>query len=172
LISGRYCGKLTGEIISYGMFFEPTVLYLSQESAEYLTYATECYGEAWHPQSEVCGTFTQPRLPYTSDRNASCPFALELCKSATGNLLLDSGELDSSHYLGLNIGPPLTVRQRTHCAPLKTYGYTEVFKVENSSQRFLRYKYWTGDDEYFIYQIGLDKKLRLSAFSNGDYKTS
>ena len=125
---------------------------MTQRVMSYFAYAVECYEQ----QTGKCNTYATSILPYEIQRNASCPFADSICKFSADNMLLDSGIVDSVRDLGLNEGPHFTVQHRTHCAPLKTKGYTEEISLPNSSNRQFIYKY--GD---FGNQDNITHKLTL-----------
>lgn len=76
--------------------------YVQTHVTAYLEYASQCYSKTRSSFSEHCRTFVKPSLPYKINRNAPCPFATEICKNQTGNLILDTGMLDSYEELGLN----------------------------------------------------------------------
>jgi len=169
LISGRNCGAIVDEPFEDSQM-ESILLYQRQKFLEWFTYATQCYRETDVQQTENCGTFITSTLPYTSVRNASCPFAEEMYKSSTGNLLLDSGTLDSLDHLGWTKGPRFTLRHRSHCAPLNTDDFTETITAPNSSQRFLVYNYGSRDEQW-THQVELDKNSLVPMdYSVGDYK--
>ena len=69
--------------------------YQSQRCLDASTYAVQCYRNDHSSLDKACDFLAVPRLPYTSDRSASCPFGHDVCKSSIGNILLDSGALDS-----------------------------------------------------------------------------
>jgi hypothetical protein len=146
--------------------------YQSQKSIEFITYAMQCYREGGVPRPQGCDIFTKSALPYTSDTNASCPFAKEMCQSSTGNLLLDSGDLDSFDHLGFNTGPRFLLRHQTHCAPLNTLNFTEIHTdTQDSSKRFMRYKYGSKANRTFLFQAELDReKPRSDNVAIGNYK--
>lgn len=172
LISGRDCGTIPTNTSYRSTFTESNALYENQKINGFFAYATECYGQPDVQRTERCETFVRPTLPYKSDRNASCPFAEEMCKSSSDNLLIDSGKLDSSDHLGLNKGPRFTVRYQSHCAPLKTHGFTEVVTEPDSLRRFQVYKYGSIDNQSFIYRSELDEKKIIFAYESGEYKVT
>lgn len=144
--------------------------YNSEKAWADFLYASSCYNSK---TAVDCEKFVQSSLPYTSDRNASCPFASELCKMSYGNLLLDTGDLDSVKHLGLNRGPRFTLRYRTHCAPLVTKGYTKVLPQTGTTYRnFTRYDYGmiykpvNGPDPW-IYWVEQDDQRRLKPLLPG-----
>ena len=119
--------------------------------AEDLSYASQCYtNEGEHE----CERFVQPYLPYTPDYNASCPFASKVCNSTFGNLILDSGELDSMQQLGLNDGPRFSLRYRTHCALLNVTDYTALYtSPPDSDRRYLVYKFGTANQSPWVHAV-------------------
>ena len=149
------------------------MLYQTQKTVEDVSYATQCYSSQ---QADYCERFTQTTLAYTSELNASCPFAAEMCKSAFGNILLDSGDIDSMQHLGINKGPRFTVSYRTHCAPVVTKGYTENITASYFNRPLLTYKYGTDGDDDFVYEHELHNKTyqAVAAFLSpgGTYKIS
>lgn len=170
LISGHDCGALpTGEVSETDgtQSVEPFMQYMTQLGIDSFSYATQCYGKTRIQRAGACNTFTQATLPFKADKNASCPFGAEICESNTGNLLLESSNLDSFAELGLNVNPRFTLRAKTHCAPLRTQGYTEIITDGDSGRRYLIYKYGSqtqiGDDiaESFVYKYDLDKDKAL-----------
>ncbi|KAH7093216.1 hypothetical protein FB567DRAFT_575963 [Paraphoma chrysanthemicola] len=157
LIAGRHCGTLPfgypdNEVAQGGR----VTGYNSQKSWEDYSYATQCY----HNKTNAgCDKFAYPSLPYTSDRNARCPFAPEICKLAYDNLVLDTGEVDSVKHPGLNRGPRFTLRYRTHCGPLVTKGFVFSVPLPNTTQNFLDYRYGKDrDGAWSIFWIERDDK--------------
>ncbi|KAH7083074.1 hypothetical protein BKA63DRAFT_502200 [Paraphoma chrysanthemicola] len=157
LIAGRYCGTLPfgypdNEVAQGGRVMG----YNSQKSWEDYSYATKCYHNKTNAE---CDKFAYPALPYTSDRNARCPFAPEMCKLAYDNLVLDTGKVDSVKHLGLNRGPRFTLRYRTHCGPLVTKGFVYSVPLPNTTRNFLDYRYGKDrDGAWSIFWIERDDK--------------
>ena len=179
LLSGHDCGALsiddiadTAATTSVG----PFMLHETQMGIDSFSHASQCYNGTRLQRVGSCNTFTKPTLPFTSDTNASCPFAEEICESSTGNLLLDSGNLGSDTHLGLNAGPRFTLRHKTPCAPLRTDDYTEIITDSDSGSRFLTYKYGSithsnNVSESFVYKFDLDKEKPFGdGTSVADYK--
>lgn len=132
--------------------------YQTQKCVDDFTYASHCYRNDGTSSTRACDSFVVPRLSYTSDRNASCPFGHDICKSKFGNLLLDSGALDSIQDLGLNTGPRFTIRHTTHCAPLMTDGFTETIKVLKTSQETQVYRYGSRGSQSYVHSVKLKKE--------------
>jgi hypothetical protein len=171
-VASQLCGKLPIYNISDYGFAEvyAMVPHISQIVLESSTYATQCYGQ----QKGACDTFISPTLPYRVDKNASCPFKDSICKSANNNLLLDTGAIDSVEHLGLNDGPHFTLRQRTHCAPLKTEGFTETVFNATASRDQVRYYYGSplaSNKNYtFMMELPLQEPVKdVIASTKGDY---
>ncbi|KAF9697639.1 hypothetical protein EKO04_004170 [Ascochyta lentis] len=170
LINGRSCGALP-----FGVppsVAGPVMSYNARKSSEDLLYATQCYR---HNKTEDCAKFVHQVLPYSSDINASCPFAPEMCKMAYGNLHLDTGTLDSVYHLGLNRGPRFTLQYRTHCAPLVTKGYTTVDTIENSTRKLILYNYGRSSDGHSntsVHVAEQDKERHNYKVPVGTYKVT
>jgi hypothetical protein len=85
------------------------------------TYVRQCYQQ--NVSRLACGTYVQPRLPFTENTNASCPFSSGMCffndKSAFS---MDTGFLNSHHHFGINAPPKdrILYRRVTTCAPIHT----------------------------------------------------
>lgn len=119
--------------------------FLNQKAAENLAYASQCYQTEDSARSDSCRIMTTPALPYKLDSNASCPFAADMCKQPFGNLVFDTGLLDSYKHFGLNTGPHVSVRVREHCAPIVTSGFSNSsVDPDRSYVNFTRYWYGGG----------------------------
>lgn len=158
------------------------MLHHTQLFANDFSYATKCYGDH---RPEDCSKFVQPILKYSSNTNASCPFSAELCKTAFGNLVLDSGDIESARHLGLNRGPSFIIRYQTTCAPLNTDNYTERTSMRNPDtgdiRTFMTYKYGTNVNpmapQNYVHRVELDESKStidqyLDPMESGDYRVS
>ncbi|KAH9879753.1 hypothetical protein J1614_001776 [Plenodomus biglobosus] len=177
LIASRKCGVHINEPDSGVGTTESIMLYQSQKCVDAFTYATQCYRGGDIVQNELCEIFVSRTLPFISERNASCPFAKEVCKSDFGNILLDSGIIDSRLHLGLNQNPQFTLRHRTHCAPLKTAGYIDTVNATNSSRSRQAYRYGkvngTEGNEPHVFAIDVrDEKPSFDGVTIGNYKVT
>lgn len=127
LLSGHKCGKADTAIdyLAYEHEYSP---WRSHRSQEFLFYARSCYHNISNTQS--CNLYVKPRLRLQADRNASCPFAPEICLASSGNLRLDSGFVNTHYDLGINAVAKnrLEFRHVYHCAPIKTKGYSEIVR--------------------------------------------
>ena len=106
LVSSNSCGI---HWVPNDSSFEEAIEFYSafqgQRARASLNYAQECYfsnGSIDHP---MCKNYVRSQLPYTVERNASCPFRKDICRTQTGNIRLDTGLLDSHWDLGLNSHP-------------------------------------------------------------------
>jgi hypothetical protein len=78
-----------------------------------LNYAERCYGPS--DGIENCDMLASRTIGYSLERNASCPFPGDVCK--TGALRMDTG-YQSFLTLGLNAPSPAYLRRTLSCAPL------------------------------------------------------
>jgi hypothetical protein len=146
-------------------YFEPWRAKLWSSAAEY---ARKCYsnGASQGPKGLECGTFATQRLTVNITSNAPCPFDPSICKSQDQNLVLDTGLLDSHAHFGINAPPQdrFMYRQRMHCAPLVTGGYTSRFNL-STDRSYTRYHYGTrwGDPlpDNFTYEKSNDAEIEL-----------
>jgi hypothetical protein len=176
LISGRDCGVLPWDDVGDTNTVDPLMQYYTQVGTKSFSYAAQCYNGTKAQRVGSCNAFTQTVLPLTIVKNASCPFAEEVCISNASNLVIDTGHLDSDRHLGLNVGPRFTLRHRNHCAPLRTQEYTETITDKDSGRHFLTYKYGSltksaNVTEPFVYKFDLDRgRPQGHGASVADYK--
>jgi hypothetical protein len=91
-----------------------------QDTYEAATYVRQCYQGS--PSGLMCGTYARPSIPFTTNQNASCPFASELCAYNDRSAFeMDTGLLDSQTDFGINARPKdrIKFRRVTTCAPVK-----------------------------------------------------
>ncbi|KAH7397396.1 hypothetical protein BKA66DRAFT_566504 [Pyrenochaeta sp. MPI-SDFR-AT-0127] len=171
LVAGKKCGPLpTISAFDIDPIGDNTVI-VGIMNTVYLDYAMQCYPPADANLVAGCSTFIQPTLPHTMDTNASCPFADEICKSAEGNLALDSGLLDSYKHLGMNKGPRVLIRQKMNCAPLTTVGFSEVIFDNQTSTNWLLYKYGQLSKE-IPYLKSVPVNVTMPYNEAGDYRVT
>jgi hypothetical protein len=89
------------------------------------SYARSCYGTN-NQNTPPCNTYKVPKITWTSDETASCPFAAEAC-GALGSTpyQMDTGHLDSHDILGLNAeeSDRVTLRRVATCSAMHTKPY-------------------------------------------------
>lgn len=88
------------------------------------SYARTCYEGNHDPLR--CKSYAQPQIKWTTNQNASCPFAKGTClMSDTAAYSMDTGPIDSHDVLGINapMQDRITYRKVTTCAPLHTKGF-------------------------------------------------
>lgn len=115
--------------------------------------------------------FSRSALPFTSERNASCPFSEGLCKSDFGNILLDSGVLDSHFHPGRNQNPRFNIRYQTHCAPLNTKNFTNITELEDfwSEYDYLYGNATLSNGKVNTYIFNIDVDNNRSGLARYDY---
>jgi hypothetical protein len=152
--------------------------YQSKIATNAYTYASQCYVQTVKVKPVECNKFTLPYLPHTTNSDSTCPFSKELCRADQGNLLLDSGKLDSSQHLGLNAGPRFTLQYRTQCAPLQTRGYTDIVTDPSTLKRMQVYRYGSRGGPFrnqtYVYAVEADRSPPVldpnNNFAYGDYR--
>lgn len=159
----RSCGNIPQEELTMSNMSRS----INKIAAEALSYAKQCYRRKDSSRLNVCKRFQVPRLPYSTNKQAACPFDPEICHSNDSNILVDSGYIDSHTHLGLNGGPRLTIRITRHCAPLITKGYYDFHEDPKQPQsQVARYHYGTfnnsGHMEDYNMQISFSQSPRKS----------
>lgn len=178
LISGRKCGNFTDASDLAGMTQADLIHYQSRIASNAYTYASQCYNQTLKVNPAECNKFALPYLPHYIDSNSSCPFSEGLCRNDQGNLLLDSGRLDSSKHLGLNTGPHFTLQYRTQCAPLQTNGYTDIVTDPITSKKMHVYRYGSRGGPFrnqtYVYAVEADRPQPVldpnNNFAYGNYR--
>ena len=115
--------------------------YKTQLLSSAANYAQQCYSVSTS-SFLGCSTLVRKRLSVQIDRNASCPFKDSICRTADGNLVLDTGYLDSHYDFGLNAPASnrFLFRQVIRCAPLVTEGYKSRY-LTKSGDSYTLYHY-------------------------------
>lgn len=167
LLKDSNCGSLTIADASEAKTFFEILPYVSQRMVLSMAYAQRCYNNT---NSRDCSVIYKPRLHWTSDRNATCPFPGEdICLTSSSNLRLDSGYIESDRDLGIN-SPPGTkflYRNLLDCAPVKTKGYTKKTIYKPSEEVLAKtyvnqtvFQYFYGElpnyDKNFTYEYAAD----------------
>ncbi|KAF2470314.1 uncharacterized protein BDR25DRAFT_343088 [Lindgomyces ingoldianus] len=143
LLTGTNCALMgfsgLSNITAFGTVWEP---YNSQRVTASLARAQQCYNTGTF--SEDCGLYIKPQLSVNITRNASCPFASEICRTQTENIIVDTGYMDSHEDFGINapLAERFKFRSVYHCAPIVTEGFSELYNSTNiPGMTFRRYNY-------------------------------
>lgn len=149
LISSRICGfnDIAGyDYLDMLRYFFPIQ---SSQLVSASSYASQCY--ARNTEDDNCLQYVKLRLPTTINRNATCPFQEKVCKLKQGNIVLDTGFIDSHHDLGVNTPAEDRVlfRMITSCAPLRTEGFKRSAPRNDSELNFTYYSYGPTYSEQF-----------------------
>lgn len=114
--------------------------YMTQVGTAHASYAQQCYSNVTDLQQ--CNAFVKRKLPTTITTNASCPFPEEMCRTKNGNIIFDTGYLDSHKDLGINTPPEDRVlfRRVSTCAPLVTDGYRRSHNYSDGEE-YVQYYY-------------------------------
>jgi hypothetical protein len=106
-----------------------------------LNYVQQCYSANSSGLID-CKSFVKERIPSYINNTAPCPFANELCRSNSSNLILDTGYLNSHYDFGINAPPDqrILLRRVLQCAPLTTTGRATDYQDEKFGNR-TRYSY-------------------------------
>ena len=89
------------------------------DTVQAATYVRQCYQNT--TSSLSCGNFVRPNIPFTINRNESCPFQSGLCEiSDTAAFSMDTGLMDSHFDFGINAAPKnrILFRRKATCAPI------------------------------------------------------
>jgi hypothetical protein len=120
LINSDNCGFWEFNVnSSAGIFYEAEVKTLN-ETVEAANYASNCYGTN-NTDAAQCNTYIVPEITWTTNQNASCPFASGTCLvSPTAAYQMDTGLLDSHNDLGINAksSERVAARKVATCAPV------------------------------------------------------
>jgi len=158
LLSGTNCGTIVDDwdMIKYSQTVGPL---LTQLFASAETYARQCYAKsgAQRLNSLSCGTFVKKNLQPRVDTNATCPFDSKICLKPYGNLVIDTGMLDSNDDFGRNTPPDQRIqyRRRLQCAPLTTDDY-RVITEEADNKTYTTYNYgesYNADGNSHVYTV-------------------
>jgi hypothetical protein len=177
LLSGANCSIMSPSIPNNDTdailnFTNPA---LNTQIINLANYVQNCY--TVESSAQNCSVFVKGQLHDAKiDRNSSCPFPgnQAICKNEYGNILIDSGLLDSNDDLGLNMPPSLRIKIRlvNKCAPLLVDGYKTAF---NSSQNgvtvpYARYLYGSRTDQNYTYQSPITPYEEIHFF-NGTFSS-
>lgn len=156
LVVGDHCGWWRPGNVTNKTDESATNLKLIQDVLSAESYANECYGT--NDNSPQCAKYYKRQLSWTSDANASCPFAPEICRPNISAIALDTGRLNSFNDFGWNTPESDRVewRKRTSCANLARVGYsiTVNVTVEKKATGNPYYQYGTPGDVFDFWQYG------------------
>lgn len=115
--------------------------FLKQKYNSYVKYAQNCYSS--QSELESCNAFSTRLSGTKITRNASCPFGNGICKSDYGNIIFDTGYLDSHANFSLNTRPDERVlfRRVTSCAPLNSERYSKTYISPVTGLNYTRFYY-------------------------------
>ena len=100
--------------------------------------------------------------------NETCPFDADICKSPTGNLIIQTPILDNYKDLGLNRGPRASIQLKHHCAPLVIDQFTQIREdPEHPGNKFLKFTVGPLGTDYV--EVPLNVSSAGNDF-NGNYK--
>ncbi|KAF2634384.1 hypothetical protein P280DRAFT_554619 [Massarina eburnea CBS 473.64] len=173
LLTGDNCGPLdvSDDNTDYNMLFLP---HQQERATGYANYALQCYTRNSTAAAENCHPYAQTSLKTTIDRNSTCPFSKEMCKSQSKNLFIDTGYIDSNKDLGINAAPSDRFHYRFvhHCAPLVTEGFTNITQT-NTSEMFQRYWYGSIDPRFnYTQEVSLNETISYNAIRNTRQRAS
>ncbi|ETN37646.1 uncharacterized protein HMPREF1541_07269 [Cyphellophora europaea CBS 101466] len=106
---------------------------LSNVISESINYQRACYHDTSGAAS-ACNTFTVPSVAPNVDKNAACPFSASICFANQESVKIDSGRLNSNHFLGINSLSSLDLRKVTECSPLTQSGHERWTSTEEVQQ--------------------------------------
>jgi hypothetical protein len=141
LLSGANCAFL-GEDPNMSTYGDTVGSQTAENMVEAENYARQCYNFVFVGVS--CGTYVKKQLsPAVIDNNASCPFNTRVCNHTAGNLVIDTGLLDSHYDFGRNTptNKRIQFRRTIHCAPLATKGYRFRTYDVTRNQSYTTYYY-------------------------------
>lgn len=135
-----FCGSsYPKENISFGDTTTKLLPIYTQQFQSFFNYAQDCY--AARLSDGRCGSFIKGQLNSVVNRNASCPFRSEMCRSQYGNIEIDTGLIDTNFDLGVNAPKDkgVLLRRVINCSPLVTEGYS--INANMSGRIFTSYYY-------------------------------
>lgn len=99
-------------------------------------YSRKCYDTADERTSPLCQSFARRSIPFTTTKDAPCPFNSSTCRFQSANLRLDTGEIDSNEFLGINSRTHnIKFRRTMTCAPIKPKLFTRQINYTLSGPR-------------------------------------
>jgi hypothetical protein len=114
----------------------PILMLNVNETIASRSYARSCYGQS--SPTAACSLYPQQSLPYALS-NVRCPFGQDttgrsLCSTESA-VMLDTGLLDSSSYLGMNApsSDRVLFRRSSTCSPVNIDAYTKRGNATDSA---------------------------------------
>ncbi|KAI0549781.1 hypothetical protein F4679DRAFT_545541 [Xylaria curta] len=141
LIDGGNCGQIDPERLTAEEFQLVIVPWQSGIYNNAASYAQQVYSPN-RTGALQNGIFVKRTLNTISNKQASCPFENNICRSTTSNLLLDTKYIDICNDLGVNLRQDECILYRyvAHCAPLITEGRSRPTKLGGVSN-YTGYEY-------------------------------
>jgi hypothetical protein len=103
LLDGKDCYGLPTAFENNDVVINISYPFTSQVVTDAWNYYQSCFPNQSGAQN--CRTHIKPRLSYSIDRNATCPFEEKICVNRYGNLKFDSGMVNTHDDLGINSPP-------------------------------------------------------------------
>ncbi|KAI1363845.1 hypothetical protein F5Y08DRAFT_354131 [Xylaria arbuscula] len=142
LLDGTHCGFLDFAALKTDQLNQIFRPWQASTTTNGANYASQVYSPGSKTGVLESSVFVQRTLSTRMNNEAPCPFKDSLCRSNSSNLILDTGFIDFSHDLGLNLQPNrgILYRQVLHCAPLVTEGRTKKTTL-NGRSNYTTYSY-------------------------------
>ncbi|KAJ3567655.1 hypothetical protein NPX13_g6693 [Xylaria arbuscula] len=142
LLDGTHCGFLDFAALKTDQLNQIFRPWQASTIINGANYASQVYSPGSKTGVLESSVFVQRTLSTRMNNEAPCPFKDSLCRSNSSNLILDTGFIDFSHDLGLNLQPnrDILYRQVLHCAPLVTEGHTKKTTL-NGRSNYTTYSY-------------------------------
>jgi hypothetical protein len=145
-IKSSNCGTLWANNQQTVAGYSASISKFANDTIAARAYARSCYGPT--TPASACGLYAQQSLPYTKN-NVKCPFGEDtngqrLC-IVDSALMLDSGLLDSSEYLGINApkNDRILFRRALTCSPINVTAYQKPSNVTDEDG-FTNWQYFLG----------------------------
>lgn len=174
LIASSTCGVLAVDELN-SLTVRALLSHQLEDAVLAADYARTCYRLPSVHSQWRCNLYATPRIAYSVDQNASCPFAKGMCLiSDTAALKMDSGLLNSHEILGINLPKDFRVDYRSvaTCAPLRTDDFVESYVLTEDTPDVglkgdLMYKYkfgqTTAGDELREWSVLYNNHTKLDA---------
>jgi hypothetical protein len=150
LVRSSNCGQWSTDILANSsdseraMFDYGTHLTVNAELSD--QYIGDCLSgsqsDTQIQSSTECNVFKTLKLPYTTIRNVTCPFAEEMCLGpSNSSVTFDTELLDSSSHLGINAVKKnrVQLRKAMTCSPITTKGFVQNGNVTLNDGHFTNF---------------------------------